>query len=469
MRNVLLLAGLILLLSGCTLTPESFALIPAPKHVDIPPSLRTLSSQCGPDEVMIAPGQAITDEASDTLAAHIDITEVNTDLSGETLAVVILLRDVPESLTFDRTGVPENAMEYMWEASIDVDNDLETGFDGFDYTLSASHFVFSPDSDRSITTARLGNKVQVDTWKSDVSPDGSYSYRLLERARIEVSTQANTITLVGDIPGITSESRLAIQTYDYFDGAEKVECHIPTPISENTHWDYAFDSDDELVSPDEDSDFFITLSTDQMENDPWLRTWAETVIGRDGAGRIIESVRHVNEDAIMALYMHSFAAAERFCSESREELASLIEAYAKEIKKDQEHIDFPLLAAANIMSSEFVDVGGRLVASPIRSSSVEGNVDCSNALDALAVIPVPITWCFTDNPQVNDPHSEDLICFNDTPMWQPDPSTESSKRDSDAMKTALGQSVADDASSIVSLEEGCHIPPGFGHSVFQQV
>ena len=30
-------------------------------------------------------------------------------------------------LTFDRMGVPEHALEYSWEVSIDVDNDPKTG------------------------------------------------------------------------------------------------------------------------------------------------------------------------------------------------------------------------------------------------------------------------------------------------------------------------------------------------------
>ena len=182
-----------------------------------------VSGPCDADEAAVTPGQRVIAGISNTLPVHVDITEVSTTLNGETLTVVFHLRDVPESLTFDRTGVPENAMEYMWQASIDVDNDLETGHGGFDYALSASQFVFSPDSDRRITAAQLGNNVQVDTWESDVSADGSY--RLLGRATIEVSTQANTITLSGEIPGITPQSRLAFEAYDFLEGSEQVACH----------------------------------------------------------------------------------------------------------------------------------------------------------------------------------------------------------------------------------------------------
>ena len=43
-------------------------------------------------------------------------------------------------------------------------------------------------------------------------------------ASIEVSSEENTITLVGDIPGITSESRLAFEVYDFLHDYEQVTC-----------------------------------------------------------------------------------------------------------------------------------------------------------------------------------------------------------------------------------------------------
>ena len=49
------------------------------------------------------PGDAVAHVVSEVPAAHIDITEVETFLSGEALTVVFHLRDVPESLTFNRT------------------------------------------------------------------------------------------------------------------------------------------------------------------------------------------------------------------------------------------------------------------------------------------------------------------------------------------------------------------------------
>ena len=182
------------------------------------------SNQCTSDGATITPGETMTDDVSDALAAHIDITEVSTSLSGETLTVVFHLREVPETLTFDRTGVPDDALEYKWEVSVDVDSNRETGFNGFDFALSASHFVhsFGSGSDSVVPMTTLGI-VQVNTW--EMAPE---SGRLLEDATMEVSTKDRTITLSGEIPGITAESRLAFETYDFLDGSDEVGC--PTSL-----------------------------------------------------------------------------------------------------------------------------------------------------------------------------------------------------------------------------------------------
>ena len=193
---------------------------------DLPPIMDTALLKCETDTSTITPGQTVTDDATEELPAHMDIIEVKTELSGETLTVVFHLRDVPETLTFGRACVPENILEYMWQASVDVDNDPETGRYagryGFDYTLSASYFVLSSRTGLN-RDAPIEHEVQASSW--EVSENGSSTF--LERASIEVSPQEDTITLVGSIPGITSESVLAFETYDFLHGFEKVACRHP--------------------------------------------------------------------------------------------------------------------------------------------------------------------------------------------------------------------------------------------------
>jgi len=187
------------------------------------PSITGLAaSQCIPDRPIITPGQTVLDAAGDVPAAHIDVIEINSSLSGERLTVAFRLRDVPETLTFDRTGVPESAMEYNWDVSIDVDNDRTTGSYGFDYTLSAMHFVF-PRAGGINTTAAIDapGVMQTNTWELD-----RHDSMTVEWGSLEVSAEDNTITISGKVPGITADSRLAFGAFDYLGGAEEVGCFL---------------------------------------------------------------------------------------------------------------------------------------------------------------------------------------------------------------------------------------------------
>ena len=176
---------------------------------------RPASFQSSFDGSEVTPGQSVSEDVSHELVGHIDIRDVTPTVGGETLTVTFHLRDVPETLTFDRTGVPAHALEYSWEVSIDVDNDPETGAGGFDYMLSAGYFVH-PLSRDSNTVAQITEPgfVEVKIWGLD--REGN---RVLAEGSIEVSTEENTITLSGEIPGITGESPLQFKAYDYFDGS----------------------------------------------------------------------------------------------------------------------------------------------------------------------------------------------------------------------------------------------------------
>jgi len=173
--------------------------------------------QCDTDDA-VAPGQTLVDETADMQAAHIDITAVETSLSGERLTVVFHLRDIPETLTFNRTGISERYGEYGWNVSIDVDGDRETGYDGIEYELSASHFVRPSGKGRN-EKAPIKSEVEAGVLKA--RGDGFVS---MGAATLKVSPQENTLTLSGTIPGITAESQLTFRTYDYFSGFDRIGC-----------------------------------------------------------------------------------------------------------------------------------------------------------------------------------------------------------------------------------------------------
>ena len=185
-------------------------------------------SPCQPDNAVISPGQSVVDAISDTLPAHIDITQVSTTLAGdETLSVVFHLRDVPETLEFYRKNVPKDALEYKWEVEIDVDNDPETGSRGADYSLGASHFAFSSSSGEGVHL-HLDEAVQTNSWALD---EGVGTF--LSQVSMEVSPEEDTISCVGDLPGIASQSRLVFEAYDYLNGSDRVACQV-LPLAGDT-------------------------------------------------------------------------------------------------------------------------------------------------------------------------------------------------------------------------------------------
>jgi len=169
------------------------------------------TNQCGP-------GQTIADPANDVSLAHIDGTSLSTVLNGQTLQATLQLRDVPSQLTFDRVGVPQYYVEYMWNINVDVDNNTQTGATtgsskGVEYQLSARHWVSTPNSP---TTKAIENGVQTNVWEH--IPGTTGTFRTIANATLTVNAQADTMILSGDIPGITSGSRLFFYTYDYNPG-----------------------------------------------------------------------------------------------------------------------------------------------------------------------------------------------------------------------------------------------------------
>ena len=88
--------------------------------------------------------------------------------------------------------------------------------------MSASRSSHPSFSDAGVHLP-IEEAVQVDTWQMDPYGLGA---AYLSSASIEVSSEENTITLVGYIPGITSESRLAFEAYDFLRGYEQVTCRV---------------------------------------------------------------------------------------------------------------------------------------------------------------------------------------------------------------------------------------------------
>ncbi len=386
-------------------------------------SFRTYEHSGQPDElgcqkppgIVTSSGRSASDNVSRALVGHIDIRGVTATVEGETLSVTLQLRDVPETLTFARTGVPEDALEYSWEVSIDVDNDPDTGSGGFDYMLSAGYFVprFAQGSNTVAGITQPGF-VKASLWGLDRE-----GYRVLAEAdvEVEVSVDDNTITLTGEIPGITAESPLKFRAYDFFAGSVEMSSHgpsitglaagstpeslalipVPEPVvippryAQHLNSLKYFDGVPAILI-NHQGDPVTALDVDQMKSDKWLQLWAMSAMEDDGALDFAHSIAKtqtpdiaMSAHHIAAIYMNAFAAAEQHCAENREELEALIQMYANQAS-DLPNIQFPYLTVVHELATRLTQM-----------DETQNVGSCTDHLAYLPDFPKVRTFCFGGN------------------------------------------------------------------------
>ena len=170
--------------------------------------------------------------------AYIDITKVRIFCEGEKLTAEIYLRGIPQQLEFTRKGVPNNKIEYNWMVAIDVDNSSGTGgglwdvyrannYKGFDYKIGAFPLVtglpYNLPEMKSVSV--LTAIVQV--FKIDSSGAGMSSPMGSMAEFLSVDSAKGLITISGNIPGLSRQSRFYVGAYDYNPGGSETADHIP--------------------------------------------------------------------------------------------------------------------------------------------------------------------------------------------------------------------------------------------------
>jgi len=168
------------------------------------------------------PGAVLTDTLNDVPFAHVDVALVNTQATTRVLQAVFQLRDLPEQLTYDRVGVPHNAMEYGWAVDVDRDRNIGTGcpFErclGADYEVNTAHFVSTPDNP---TTQPLAHGLQANVWF--YGSQGYWEYS--GPASFTLDTATDVLTMTGEFPfDILPTMRLFFFALDHNPGGEPVE------------------------------------------------------------------------------------------------------------------------------------------------------------------------------------------------------------------------------------------------------
>ncbi|MDE0462114.1 MAG: hypothetical protein OXH93_06895 [Caldilineaceae bacterium] len=241
-RKLLSLPFVLFMMACVPITPEPAAPEPA-----------AATEECYPEGVVdgyaLQPGQSAIDPPDEDVPSYVDIVRVESTLEGEILTAVFYLEELPEELEFNRKGIHHSAarhedadseapfsMEYLWHVLIDADGDSHgsTGFSFFksEYTLMA-YYLSGKDSELAIRPVR--DAIQIMLLKKD--PDNpTYSYevqRVKSSLSLSFSHEEHTITMTGEVPGISSGSYLQFETFDLLmtanvvdvtDSFDKVSC-----------------------------------------------------------------------------------------------------------------------------------------------------------------------------------------------------------------------------------------------------
>lgn len=183
-------------------------------------------TRCSSGSLVMLPGQSAEGLESDDLPNYIDIVGASSELDGETLTAVFHLREIPERMEFNRKGVPDGRVEYMWVVAISTEGDPNLTLVQFDYWLEASHAATRLSENTPCTMRDANAALQGDVLK--YSPDSAEQTLrmdlLAQKVDLTVSHQNNTISITGHVPGIKPKSTIMFFAHDYLPGHDFVEC-----------------------------------------------------------------------------------------------------------------------------------------------------------------------------------------------------------------------------------------------------
>ena len=193
------------------------------------PQMTERSYSCAPDHMTLQVGQSSGDQTSDELPGHVDILSVASRLEDETLTAVFHLRNIPQELTVNREGVHHMHQDYGWNVDIDIHGevrDISADYSLFDYTLRAENSTEKSPSDPLPTTGPFEDVMNPLLLEFVHDTENNYltHKHLNGNSRLLVSYEDNTLTLSGQIPGITRESTLLFWAYDTLAGQDGIAC-----------------------------------------------------------------------------------------------------------------------------------------------------------------------------------------------------------------------------------------------------
>jgi len=109
-------------------------------------------------------GEMVTDEINESIPGFLDILSVKKQIDDENIYIYLKLRDVPQTVTINQSGIMTNKLEYGWRISFDTDGD-----NGINFNTDLTHDIFwtrsQQEKEVSIDDSSFNNIV----WQHEVS------------------------------------------------------------------------------------------------------------------------------------------------------------------------------------------------------------------------------------------------------------------------------------------------------------
>ena len=216
MFRLILISGLVLLTAACVAIP------PLETQAVLEPETMEQSADCFYNEILhISPGDSVTDGPTEGVPDFLDFHRIETFLDGENFKVVFYLEGIPEGFTESppaERASRESSDDYFWLVMIDVEGTIEDAGDiqQFEYMLSGSISLErfrteSPPEFMSFEELLDIILFRIDRDKEEVGDEHLHE---TGKAMFELSHESNSLTLSGDVPGITTDSKLQIYTLE---------------------------------------------------------------------------------------------------------------------------------------------------------------------------------------------------------------------------------------------------------------
>ena len=216
MFRFVLIAGLVLLTAACVPIP------PLETQAVLEPETMAQSADCFYNEILhISPGDSVSDGPTEGVPDFLDFHRIETFLDGENFKVVFYLEGIPEGFTESppaEKASRESSDDYFWIVMIDLEGTIKDAGDiqQFEYLLSGSMSLDQFRTESPPEFMRFEELLNILLFRFDHDKEEVSDASLHEtgKAKFELSHESNSLTLSGEVPGITTDSKLQIYTLD---------------------------------------------------------------------------------------------------------------------------------------------------------------------------------------------------------------------------------------------------------------